>query len=77
MSDLFGIVDPQPQPEPEELLPEELSAGDYLIELGRRVERHAKDRCTGEQATREIGMAGMLLRKFGEDQKRDHDNAAT
>ena len=44
-----------------------LTEKEYLIELARRLDIHARENCCGTQATREVGIAAMLLRTMAKD----------
>lgn len=67
MSDDFEpeTVPPTQPPRPAASL--NLTKKEYLMELARRLDIHARENCCGTQATREVGIAAMLLRTMAKD----------
>lgn len=66
MGDDFGpeTVPPTQPPRP---AASNLTEKEYLIELARRLDIHARENCCGTQATREVGIAAVLLRTMAKD----------
>ena len=46
-----------------------LTEKEYLIELARRLDIHARENCVGVKATREVGYAATVLRRIAESMK--------
>lgn len=67
MSDDFEpeTVPPTQPTEPTPIL--NLTGKEYLMELARRLDIHARENCCGEKATREVGIAAVLLRTMAKD----------
>lgn len=57
------------------IAPLDLTEKEYLIELARRLDIHARENCIGVKATREVGYAATVLRRIAESMKGQTDDS--
>jgi len=57
------------------ITPLDLTEREYLIELARRLDIHARENCVGVEATREVGYAATVLRRIAKSMKGQTDDS--